>query len=223
MKAGFYEVEITPPIGSGIPGYMAPRWCRGVKEKLYAKAAVLESKGVYTAFLVIDVLDLPFGLPDIVRESVSQNTEIDKNAIMMAATHAHTALPVRKDEFKDSDTDRDAKIIEMTSLLAADAVIMAYQRMVPVKAYFGMGTAEGVSFVRQYHIKDGSIRTNPAYCQKDVVKPYSEPDCRLPLFIFRDEAGNNIGSIASFALHHDTVGGEEYSSDYSGLVAKHLK
>lgn len=223
MKAGFYETEVTPPLGSGIPGYFGPRWANGVKQKLYAKAAVIDNGKNTVAFLVIDVLDLPIGLPQIVRERVSKETGIDKNAILIAATHSHTALPVRCDEFKDSDTVKDQKIIETTALLAADAVILAYKQMKPCKISFSMGVAEGVSFIRQYYLKDGSVRTNPGYCQEEVDRHYGEPDTEFPIFFITDEEDNPLGAITSFALHHDTVTGEEYSSDYSGLVSKHLK
>jgi len=223
MRAGFYETEVTPPLGSGIPGYFALRVASGVKQKLYAKAAVLDNGENKVAFLIIDVLDIPFGLPEIVRERVSKETGIDKNSILIAATHSHTALPVRCDEFAESDTVKDKKIIEHTALLAADSVIMANKKLAPCKISFGMGVAEGVSFIRQYNLKDGTIRTNPFYCQKEVVSHIGEPDTEFPVFFITDEEGNPMGAITSFALHHDTVGGEEYSSDYSGLVAKKLK
>lgn len=223
MRAGFYETEVTPPLGSGIPGYFAARWANGVKQKLYAKAAVLDNGENKVAFLIIDVLDIPFGLPEIVRERVSKIAGIDKNNILIAATHAHTGLPVRCDEFAESDKEKDQKIIEHTALLAADAIILANKKLSPCKISFSMGKAEGVSFIRQYNLKDGSIRTNPFYCQKEVVSHIGEPDTEFPVFFITDEANKPMGAITSFALHHDTVGGEEYSSDYSGLVSKHLR
>lgn len=45
MQCGFYETEITPPLGTMIPGYFTKRVNQGVKQKLYAKAAVLENEG----------------------------------------------------------------------------------------------------------------------------------------------------------------------------------
>ena len=39
MRAGFYEVDITPHLGSVIPGDFAPRYADGILHKLYSRAA----------------------------------------------------------------------------------------------------------------------------------------------------------------------------------------
>ena len=38
LQCGFYEKEITPPLGSDIPGYFMKRPSTGVLDRLYAKA-----------------------------------------------------------------------------------------------------------------------------------------------------------------------------------------
>ncbi|MBE5867653.1 MAG: hypothetical protein E7293_01635 [Lachnospiraceae bacterium] len=234
MKCGFYEVEITPPLGTTIFGYFIPRVSDGIDEKLYAKAAVLEQGGVYAAFLAVDAMCLPEGLTEVVRKRVNEKTGIDENAILIAATHSHTSGPVYKDgggykgiRLSEQDpvlnVELDNATIDRTALLAADAVILAFQRLQPVNVRFGMGQAEGISFVREYYLKDGTVRTNPFYCKSEAVKSYSDPDTDLPVFFFTDEEGKPVGAITSFALHHDTVGGSQISSDYSGLVGKQMK
>lgn len=229
MRAGFYEAEITPPLGLRIPGYFTPRRAEGVKQKLYAKAAVLESGGVYAAFLAVDAVGLPVGLAKTVRERVTAATPIPENAILVAVTHSHTSMPVTFEKpsldqnYTQEDVSLNSQVIELTALRAADAVILAWQRLQEAEAWYAKGRAEGVSFIRQYRIKDGSIRTNPGYCIQDVEAPIGAPDTELPMLLFKDPEGNPIGSISSFALHHDTVSGCEYSSDYSGMVAAALK
>ena len=44
MKCGFYEKEITPPLGQSLPGYFCPRPAMDVWDKLYAKSAVFEGE-----------------------------------------------------------------------------------------------------------------------------------------------------------------------------------
>ena len=234
MKCGFYETEITPPLGTTMYGYFTKRVNSGVKQRLYAKACVLENEGEYAAMLVLDASTVPASYPEFIKNYVNEKTGIDKNSILITATHSHTSIPVRNDlgmykniQITDNEPEMneeiDKKAFDMIKLLAADTVVHAYQRLNKVKISFASGKAENISYVRQYYTEDGIVRTNPAYCKDKITKSYSEPDTNLPVFFFTDEDGKAVGSITSFALHHDTVSGNYLSSDYSGVVAKKLK
>lgn len=225
MRAGFYETEITPPLGCGIPGYFHLRISTGVKRKLYAKAAVLENDGTYVAFVAIDSVCVPLNADKIIKERVAKSTPIEPSAIVIAAIHCHTAGPVKANRrmFDNEDEVEINKIIERTAFSAADAITLAYQRMQEVDAYFAEGSVDGVSFIRQYNLSDGTIRTNPSAYKPLIIGHCGEPDKKLPIILFKNSEGKPVGSITSFALHHDTVGGTEYSSDYSGAVAENLK
>ena len=234
MKCGFFESEITPPLGTTMYGYFTKRVNSGVKQKLYAKACVLENEGAYVAMLVLDAVTVPSAYPEFIKNYVSEKTGIPQNSILITATHSHTSIPTRNDlgmyrnvQITDNEPELneeiDKKAFDMIKLLAADTVIHAYQRLQDVKISFGTGEAKNISYVRQYYTEDGIVRTNPAYCKDKITKPYSEPDTNLPVLFVTDTEGKALGSITSFALHHDTVSGNLMSSDYSGVVAKKLK
>ena len=234
MKCGFYETEITPPLGTTIFGYPTKRVNSGVKLKLYAKACVMENNGKKVALLVIDSLDVPEDLSEVIRKRVCEMTDISFDSILFAATHSHTSGAIRKNlgNFKwkpkkegepDLNEELDHMYLEMMLIKAADAIVLANQRLEEVDIKFAIGKAEGVAFVREYYIDDGTIRTNPGYCKEKIVKPYSEANPDLPVFFFTDKKGKPKGAITSFGMHHDTVSGSEMSSDYSGVVAKNLK
>ena len=70
MKCGFYETEITPPLGTTMFGYFTKRVNEGIKQKLYAKAAVFEKDDTCAAFLVIDSTSMPTGLPEALRTRI---------------------------------------------------------------------------------------------------------------------------------------------------------
>ncbi|MBQ6830353.1 MAG: hypothetical protein IJO59_04430 [Clostridia bacterium] len=222
MKVGFYEAEITPPLGLPIPGYFFERIACGVKQNLFAKAVVIENEGVYTAMVCVDALGLPEGLADVVRREVSARTPIDPASILVAATHSHTSVPV---DYTKNETyaDRVASAIQTVSLRAADAVVLAYQRLREADVYYVCEEVTGISFCRNCLLKNGEYRTNPFDYVDDVVRTAREPRRPFSILFFRDKNGNPIGGISSFALHHDNVGGEEYSSDYSGTLALRLK
>lgn len=234
MKCGFYETEITPPLGSTIYGYFTGRVNKGVNSKLYAKACVIENEGKQCALLVLDALHLPAQYPEFIKNYISEKTGIDANSILIATTHAHTGFPTADNlgGFKYTqdwangpklNVEVDKLAFEMIKLLAADTVVHASRKLQDAKVSFGMGEVEGVSYVREYYLTDGTVHTNPAARKSEVVKSCGEPDVSLPVFFFTDTDGNPLGSITSFALHHDIISGSEISSDYSGVVARKLK
>ena len=235
MKCGFYETEITPPLGTTIFGYFAARANEGVLTKLYAKAAVFESNGKTVAFLVLDALLMPKGLADFVRDRVNEKTGIEKDAILIATTHSHTSGPFTDTlgNFRDRiqiekvepelDAELDKFYLEMVRLLSADAIIHAYQRLEDAEISFAEGNPQNINFVREYVLKNGEVRTNPAAYSDDIVKPVSEPDRSLPIFFVRNKEGKPMGLLTSFALHHDTIKGSKMCTDYSGYVADNLK
>lgn len=234
MKCGFYENEITPHLGSTMYGYHAGRAGKGVKLRLYAKAAVMENNGTLVAFLSIDASSLPKGFTDAVKERVGKFTPIPADNMVIAATHSHTSIPVRDDlgNFKlmdkmypdglDLDPEIDKVTMKMIELRAADAVILAYQRLQEVNVYYGKGIAKGIAYVRNHMTTEGEIRSNPEWHIADHAM--SEPDENVPVFfVTTKEDDEPLGLITSYALHHDTVQGDEYSADYSGYMAKNLK
>ena len=234
MKCGFYETEITPHLGSMMPGYHDGRAGKGVKLRLYAKAAVMENNGTYVAFLSIDALCLPHGFADAVKKRVQKFTPIPADNLVLAATHTHTGPPNRDDlgDYKYTpimypgglplDPEMDKITMQMIELRAADAIILAYQRLQEVNIYYGKGKAEGIAYVRNHMTKSGEIRTNPGW---DIAEYAMEkPDESVPVFfVTTKEDDEPLGLITSFSTHHDTVQGDEYSSDYSGYMAKSLK
>lgn len=213
MQVGFYEREITPPLGCKIPGYFETRIASGVKQKLYAKACVVEQDGTYVAFLALDTIRVPLGASEVIRQRVSEATPIAPESILIAGIHSHTSIPVHE----------ESKVLDVINLMSADAIILAYQRLQPADAYYAHNNVTGISFIRQYKLTNGEIRTNPGAFLDQVVEHCGESDPSLPIILFKDKAGKPLGSISSFALHHDTVHGTEYSSDYSGMLAKNLK
>ena len=225
MQVGFYEREITPPLGCRIPGYYETRISAGVKQKLYAKACVVEQDGTYAAFLALDLISVPFGMSEIVRQRVSEATPIAPESILIAAIHSHTSAPrvfPTNVEYSPQDL-MELQVIDHINRASADAIILAYQRLQPADAYYAHNNVTGISFIRQYKLANGEIRTNPGSYVDEGVSRCGEADPSLPIVLFKDKNGKPLGSISSFALHHDTVHGVEYSSDYSGMLSRNLK
>lgn len=220
MRCAFYEKEITPPLGSSMPGYFEVRLAEDVDDRLYAKAVVLENDDNITAILAIDACYILAEMCDKIVERVSQATGIDGKNIMICANHTHYAGPICLLEYQLPDK----AYMEMLVKLAADCIILAYKRLDKTSVKYGKGYIDTISFNRNYVMKNGNVETNPGVLNPNIVKPYAGIDPDVPVLFFTDEDGIPKGLITCFACHQACRGPKKaYSGDYSSILAKELK
>lgn len=221
MKCAFYEKEITPPLGCRIPGYFNERRASGVKDKLYVKAMVIQSNDT-VAIVGTDILHFPLDIREAVVKRICGSIDIKPENIMLTANHTHTGGPVT--QIPDPDRGiRDSAYTDILIRSIADCVVLAYQRLSESRFKFGMGTVKGISFNRDYLIKNKTPATNPKRTSPDIIGPMTEIDYELPVLFVTDTEGNPKGSLTCFACHQDCVGGTEYSGDFSSVLSKELK
>lgn len=217
MQIGLAEVNITPPLGMQVPGYGSmKRPASGVKDELMTKAMVIESKGQTLAFIVLDILSLERDISQAIRKRVHEFTGIPEEAIMISCTHTHTGPPRQMAESDDA-------YYEVLVQKSADAAIMAHSRKVKAKIGFGRGYEDTVAFNRRFFMKDGTVMTNPGILNPDIVRPEGPIDPEITVMRIDDENGNPLGIVSNYALHTDTVGGNEYSGDFPAYISRIVK
>ena len=59
IKAGFYECDITPPLGAERPGDYAKRWVENICDPLKTRAAVFTDGKLQIALVGIDAIGFP--------------------------------------------------------------------------------------------------------------------------------------------------------------------
>ncbi len=220
FKCGFYESDITPPLGCSIPGYFRKRLGEDVRDRLYAKAAVISDGKTEVAILSVDNVGFYSKIRAGIQKRVEEHAAIPPSHLIMCATHAHTG---GSGEDRKTNGEIDALYLEMLMLLAADTVTLAKKRMQPCTLRYASGNVDGHSFVRNYRMRDGSIRTNPGWETTDIMEAIAKPNTELPVLFAEDETGKLIGAITNFALHNDCVAGNAYSADYAGKLGEELK
>ena len=218
LKCGFYEREITPPLGKEIPGYYAKRVSTGVLDRLYAKAVVLDNGEEQLALVVLDAIQTETPMHDAIVERICANSGLKPENITVTATHTHLGIPM--DE--PIGSKGDPAYMDWLCLMAADCVLLALQNLKECTLQMGMGRVEGVSFNRDYVLEDGVVCTNPGSKRK-IIRPYSENDPELPVLSVRDLDGNYMGALISFACHQDCIGGTAFSGDFSSELSRQLK
>lgn len=229
LRAGFAEVEITPPLGTQMAGYYHERLAEKTRDPLKAKAVVLRQGDTAAAFVVADLIGVAHDLTVQIREQVEAATGIPQQNIMLSATHTHTApdyIGLLYKHLKQQPSERDSESYPAKLLQnVVDAVVRANQSAQSVTLEAGSGQQRvPVSFNRRFVMKDGSVRTWQSLSNQQVVRAAGPIDPEVGLLKFTaSNNGRPIGIVSNFALHLDTVGGTSWSADYPFYVEQRLR
>jgi len=220
LRCGFYEMDITPFVGCRIPGSFEKRTVEGVLDTPYAKAVVVDNGTEKVAIVCSDILYIYGESYKKILDRICANTDLKRENIMVTATHNHSGGPTDY----DLHTEEDKLYVELAWRKAADAVILANQRLQEATVGFSSAEMEGCNFVRDFYMKDGSLCTQPPYRSPDIDRPESDPDPLFTLLSFRDPTGKPLGSIANFACHPNTMCDlANISGEYPCVLGSELK
>lgn len=90
MLAGVAQIEITPPVGIALSGYIARRGpALGVHDPLYAKALVLDNGATQVALVTVDVLGLQRSTVATIRSAIAAQTGLPAANVLIACSHTH--------------------------------------------------------------------------------------------------------------------------------------
>lgn len=219
IKCGMSEVDITPVLGSEIPGYFGPRHAAGIKDSLYAKALAVESSGDTVVLVVLDSLSVPRDTALSIRRRIQEATGIDPSHVLVSATHTHTGGPVST----GFGCTENPAYLDWIARKAADCAIMAYSSRREAKIGFGRGHEPDIAFNRRFFMKDGTFRTNPGVGNPLIDRAAGPIDPEVLVMRIDDVQGRPIGVVTNYACHTDTVGGAEFCADYPGELSRVVK
>lgn len=216
MKTGFAKGCITPPLGVPMRGYYEKRTVKGVLDDLFATAISFDDGKTKAIILSVEVCLLTTAQSNKARCLISALTGVDPKGIFINCSHTHTGPSIEQDLVSDfSDSEYDSNFYDSLTQVAKASL----EDMRESKFSVGNGVAEGISFVRRYRMKDGSVMTNPGVENKNIDHPLGTPDSTVGyLKIERKDAETLV--IVNFGTHADTVGGEFISGDWPSFVCK---
>lgn len=213
LKAGSATSNITPPLGTAIPGGFRPRYAQNVDDELSAKALVIENDSTRIALVTCDLIAVTEKVVDLAKERISDRCDISPEHVMVNATHTHTAVAVANLLGVDEDTD----YTDWVPLKIADAVELALLKLAPARVGFASVSEDRITFNRRWHMKDGTVRMNPGIEHPDLVKPTGPIDPELAMMYVETEDSTPISAVANFSLHYiGTNNGNALSADYFG-------
>ncbi len=224
FKAGFSRVDITPPLGSFMPGYYKLRYAKKVLDPLQINMVAF-SDGKTTALVAqYDTEALSDLVADKMRDAIVKATGVPRDAILLHASHTHDGgyLVAKPKHGEDLSGDKrataiDKLYIDMCVSRSADAAVEAIADLKPAKLSCARSEAKRISFVRRYLMKSGKVQTNPGTNNPDVVKPVGTADETVQVLRI-DREGAPAICVINFQTHPDVVGGETLTADWPGLT-----
>ena len=220
FKAGYAKTDITPPLGVYMPGYFHARYAREILDPCEAVCVAFSDGKTKAVVMQLDTLGLSDCVADAMRDAVVKATGLDRNAIILHASHTHDGGDLAMGA--DSSAERKDEISEiyrkMATTRVADAAVRALADLKPAKLSYQRSVAKRISFGRRYLMKDGKVRTNPGVNNPDIVKPYGPPPDEQVQVLRIDTEGAKSICIINFQTHPDVVGNETVTADWPGLT-----
>ncbi|MEA2011536.1 MAG: hypothetical protein U9O87_00395, partial [Verrucomicrobiota bacterium] len=92
MKAGFYEIDITPRVGVPLCGFgpFLNRYSVGVRDILKARAAAFQLGKSKAVIISCDLIGLSAELVIHIKKRISAETDLSPENIMLHCTHTHS-------------------------------------------------------------------------------------------------------------------------------------
>ena len=204
LRAGYASVDITPPVGTDLTGFIAREGpCEGTLDPLEARALVLEDgDGNRAALVTCDLIGLGRHLVARVRSRAALASGVPEAAQLFNCSHTHsgpetgvlTTIGLPNPEYLASLEER-----------LADVVTRAARDLAPVRLR-----------IASVDVPEG-LAVNRVYRKHGRPEAY---DRRLTVVRIETAGGTPFASLVSFACHAVALGhGERLASaDYVGAL-----
>ena len=222
FKLGAAKTGMTPPKGSIIGDSYGIRVSEGVHDELYIKTLVFEQAGQRVAFITLDVISLPHLLVMKSRALIHKQTGIAVKNIILNATHLHAGPqmnPLFWDVVGGSAKLKSQEYTLKLPELILESVKSAISKIQPVHVSIGNAQETSISFNRRFLMKDGTFKTNPGKLNPNIVRPAGPIDPSLSMVYFESLDKKPVAILVNFALHVAVVGGNNFSSDFPGVMS----
>lgn len=233
FQAGFATRDITPDIGMEQPGGYGKAFHRIKHDPCKVRAAVFDDGMGLVALVGVDALIIRKPTVSAARKAIQEKTGIAPEAILIAASHSHSAGPtgmvlpgeyddapelVRKLAYEKSSC-ANAEFLARVEKAIIEAVVEAHQNRAEAKAAVGFGEEGTVSFNRRFRMKSGLTATHPGQMNPEIIEPAGPIDPQVGVVGAWGKDGKLLGCIVNFACHA-TTGPGGTSADYVHYIEK---
>ena len=138
FKAGFARTDITPPLGVYMPGYYQARHAKEVLDPLSINCVAFNDGKKTALIMQFDTEALSDFVADGMRDAIVKATGVDRNAILLHASHTHDGGQLTQHVPLDASTEGKVEPLtdlyrKMATTRAADAAVEAIRDLKPAK------------------------------------------------------------------------------------------
>ena len=236
LRAGFSEQDITPQIGMEQPGGYTKAFHRKFHDPCKVRAAVFDNGERKAALVGIDALVIPRQVVMRARQSIHEYCGITPEAVMIGASHSHSAGPigmvlpgeydgasplVQKLAYQYSSCADPAYLKQVESQIV-HAVTDANSKSTHVRCSFGVGHEDRVAFNRRFRMRNGQTWTHPGQGNPDIIRPAGPIDPAVGVVVAWDDDDKMLGCIVNYACHGTTSPGA-ISADWIYYLEKTIQ
>lgn len=219
LRAGFAEVDITPPVGVRKCGWNNKLHSTSVRDPLFARVAVLEAGAGRIALVSLDLLFVHREETAAIREGVEKKFGFPGRAILVGATHNHAGPAIEEDLYPKEEEYVKAMVGKTVACFGK-----ALEARADAALGFGRAFEWEVAFNRRVVMRDGTARCHGSLADPNALASEGPVDPEVAVVAARGRDGALLGSIVNFACHPCHHGGDgALSAGYPGALAKHMK
>ncbi len=229
MQVGFAIADITPPLGTEVPGGLNKRYSVSVHDPLYASAVVIAQGESRVALVGLDALSVRGFTVREAREMIQARCGIPGENVLVGCSHTHNggptcgALPGEFSRAWDPDlceslaqghaTSASPEYCREVAGQIATAVAVADQRKREALLAAGRGQEATVAFNRRFKMRDGTQMTHPGKGNPEILDWAGPADPEVGVLSAWTPEGELLGAVVNFTLHGTVYGGGT-SSDW---------
>ena len=225
IQAGFFECDITPPLGAERPATFYKLRIEKYSDPLKIRALALSDGKTRVALVGSDNVGCG---PVFLRRLKEALPGID---VIHSASHTHYGGNLR-DKFPGIDeadevlrrlvlvesVAHDANYYEFCLRQAITAVTMAFENLQDVDFSFGSARVEGLIFNRRIRMKDGSVKTHPGKGNPDSVGYAGPVDDQLGVMgVWKHGTEELLGFALNYSCHA-CINMEGATADFPGVA-----
>ena len=209
MKAGFYETDITPPLGTERPATFDKRLIQTIHDPLKSRAVVISDGTEKIALVGVDSINSGPGFRRRVEEALPEFK------VILNFSHTHYGGNLKDPLPGIEEAPEEIKQYALVDSVAHDSVYynfclkqvitsvrMADSRLEEVEFSFNKGRVENLIFNRRIRMKDGHVQTHPGKGNPDNVDFAGPVDDQVGVVgVWKKGTKEMLGFLLNFSCH----------------------
>jgi len=212
LHAGAAAADITPAMGIQLAGDIGRhRPVEEIRERLHARALVLEADGRRCCILSLDLPSLTPAWVAEIRRRAHERLGLGPDALLVHATQNHSAPCIGHFFIRDECTlfppdlpwlrGGDDRYNEPAVEAMLTAIGQAIDALVPVSVAAGRRADGRVAFNRRFVLRDGTVKTHPPACTADILHCEGPIDPEVGVVTFTGADGHAVAALPHHTCH----------------------